>query len=306
MLLKKADDKSKRLVLLEELQRSRMLDTRQKKWLRDELDRTRKGIDGERESAYFLDQHFKDSRNNAVLHDLRLTSDGDVAQIDHLVINRLGYFLLIETKNYGGNVTINAHGEFTVEYGDGERIGVASPLEQSRRHERVLKKMLERLEIAPRVGTTFQFRHVVLFHPRAIIERPPSKVLDTSDVIKADQFRAWHEAFADEDIGVGEALLGLANMRSSETAREWGEKLARQHRPEDPLRLPEFMAPRQPEAKLAEPVEAGQSSAPATPEKKLICLNCRQKISFAEGKFCWNNERRFKGGQYCRERQALF
>ena len=54
MLLKSADDKSKRLALLEDLQRSSMLDARQKKWLREELSRLRKGIEGERESAYFL------------------------------------------------------------------------------------------------------------------------------------------------------------------------------------------------------------------------------------------------------------
>ena len=55
MALKSADDKSKRLVLLEELQRSPALDLSQKKWLRDELMRTRRGIQGERESAHYLD-----------------------------------------------------------------------------------------------------------------------------------------------------------------------------------------------------------------------------------------------------------
>jgi len=34
MLLKSADDKSKRLALLEELQRSQLLDSGQKRWLR--------------------------------------------------------------------------------------------------------------------------------------------------------------------------------------------------------------------------------------------------------------------------------
>jgi len=37
MLLKSADDKSKRAALLEELQRSQLLDPHQKKWLREEL-----------------------------------------------------------------------------------------------------------------------------------------------------------------------------------------------------------------------------------------------------------------------------
>lgn len=39
MLIKSTDDKSKRLALLEDLQKSTLLDTRQKDWLRDELRR---------------------------------------------------------------------------------------------------------------------------------------------------------------------------------------------------------------------------------------------------------------------------
>ena len=44
MALKSVDDKFKRLVLLEELQRSPALDLSQKKWLREELTHNRRGI----------------------------------------------------------------------------------------------------------------------------------------------------------------------------------------------------------------------------------------------------------------------
>jgi hypothetical protein len=64
------------------------------------------------------------------LHDLRLVVDGDVAQIDHLIINRGIGMYLIETKNYKGNLIINDHGEFTFEYDNGDRYGIPSPLEQ--------------------------------------------------------------------------------------------------------------------------------------------------------------------------------
>ena len=53
MILKPADDKSRRLNLLEDLQQSPMLDFAQKKWLRTELMRQRKGIQGERDSAHY-------------------------------------------------------------------------------------------------------------------------------------------------------------------------------------------------------------------------------------------------------------
>lgn len=316
MLLKKADDKSKRLALLQDLQKSPMLDARQKAWLGDELDRVRKGVEGENESAFILDQYFKDGKNHVLLHDLRFVVDGDVAQIDHMVINRFFNIYLIETKNYGGSVSINAHGEFTMQYGS-NRFGVQSPIEQSLRHERVLRKLLERLEITNRIGSGFEFFHVVMFHPKAIITRPSVKEFDTSNVIKADQFPTWHQKFVDNEIGVGDVLKGMMNMRSLELIRESAEKLVRQHRPDNPLALPEFMQP-----KVSTPAAVAQSraKAPAPAEviqpiqtqqtdartKKLICMHCNSKISFAEGKFCWNNEKRFGGGQYCREHQSLF
>ena len=58
MILKSADDKSKRLMLLQELQHTSTLNSTQKKWLHEELMRTKKGIQGERESAYYLDNYF--------------------------------------------------------------------------------------------------------------------------------------------------------------------------------------------------------------------------------------------------------
>lgn len=115
-------------------------------------------------------------------------------------------------------------------------------------------------------------------------------------------------------------------MRALDTIKEWGEMLMRQHRPANLLDLPEFMQPR---ARASDSVEkAQQISAPETiidspaPRltvaahaplegdqslaRKLVCAHCRLKITFPEGKFCWNNEKRFGGLQYCREHQALF
>jgi hypothetical protein len=316
MLIKSADDKSKRLALLQDLQQSPLLDARQKEWLRVELRNLTAGIKGEREAAFHLDGHYKDGQNNVLLHDLRFQIDGEVAQIDHLVINRTGYMVLIETKNYSGDLEVNAHGEFTVRYGK-ERYGIPSPYEQSRRHARILSKLLERLEIGTRTDKLPEFHNVVLMHPQAIIERPDAKAFDTSFLIKADQFRAWHEKLVDR-ISTGGVLKAMLNIRSPDTIKEWGEKLKRQHRPPDLLDLPDFMQPKLKLGKaVMEPRPAAPvfAAAPATPTpaqvdaslaKKLICAHCREKISFPEGKFCWNNAKRFGGLQYCREHQGLY
>jgi hypothetical protein len=325
LLLKSADDKSKRLALLEDLQKSPLLDARQKKWLREELGRFRKGIQGEKDSAYYLDQYFKGGENHVLLHDLRFVVDGDVAQIDHLIINRGFGLYLIETKNYSGNLTINEHGEFTAEY-DEDRFGIPSPIEQSRRHERILKRLLTTLGIANRTGAPLDCYHVVMLHPKAIIRRPPAKAFDSSNVIKADQFPTWHSQFVEKTVGFTDVLKMAVNVRALDTIKEWGEKLKRQHRPVNQLDLPEFMQPRAPSSEpmpkaervpaplsvtegrsqehtlaVQAPTVAGESLA-----RKLICVHCKSKITFPEGKFCWNNEKRFGGLQYCREHQALF
>ncbi|MEN9538360.1 MAG: hypothetical protein RLZZ126_595 [Pseudomonadota bacterium] len=307
MLLKTADDKSKRLKLLEDLQQSQILDARQKDWLQQEMDRLRKGIQGERDAAHYLDNYLADGKNSVLMHDFRFVFEGETAQIDHLLINRLGDIFLFETKNFSGNLRITELGEFSVGYGRRE-FGIPSPLEQSRRHERVLTKLLAHLEIVPRVGSQFVFHHIVLVDPKATITRPSQKALDTSMVIKADQFPDWHKKFADQDIGVVDVFRGLANLRNADTVREWGEQLLRQHRPADLLNLPDFMAP-----KLEVPTPTGQKSVepqnPAVPRaapKTLACAHCGNKITFPEGKFCWNNERRFGGLQYCRGHQNLF
>ncbi len=321
MLLKSADDKSKRLALLEDLHKSSYLDFEQKKWLRDELQRCKKGIQGERDSAHYLDSYFKSGENHVVLHDLRLVLDGDVAQIDHLILNRLGHFFLIETKNYSGDLVINEQGEFTVQY-EQSAFGIPSPWEQSRRHERILVKILERLEISGRLDKLPDFHHVVMMHPKSIIKRPDASVFDTSFLIKADQFPTWHGRFLDK-IGTGTILKAIFNVRSLETIVEWGEKLKRQHRPSDLLALPDFMKPRVkvPEfQKVVTPVIPSASTPALTHmasnaihaydqdgvAKKLICAECGSKITFSEGKFCWNNSKRFGGLQYCRQHQASF
>lgn len=323
MILKSADDKTPQLTQLEQWAANPSSSAAQKKWASDELFRLRMGIQGERDAAYYLDTHFKDSHDHVVIHDLRLEVEGDVAQIDHMVFYRAGGLYLFETKNYNGNLLINGHGEFTAEYGR-VQYGIPSPLEQSRRHERVLHKLFERLGIGARTQRALDMHHLVLVHPKAIIKRPPEKQFNTQNVIKSDQFPDWHAKFADRNLSTLGTLKLMANMRSRETLQEWGEKLLRQHRPMPLRKMPEYLADKvvaeqaqatpKPAETLPKPVAQTATQPPpptVSPDKshlakKLICAECGAKISFPEGKFCWGNEKRFGGLQYCREHQGRF
>lgn len=322
MLIKSADDHKKRLRLLEELRKSDRLDERQKDWLRNEYRRLAPGLAGERDAAHYLDLSFSESKNHAILHDLRLEVDGQVAQIDHLVVDRMLAFFLLETKTYSGSLHINEHGEFLAEYSGERRYGIESPIEQSRRHETVLKKVLERLEITGRAGTKPSFFHVVMVHPKAIINRPPEGTFDTSMVIKADQFATWHRKFIDK-MGTTSVLTGMVNIRGRNTVKEWGEKLKSQHRPTNPLELPDFMKPKEivpttlPTSVLSHQTasqltqihgdvstETPQSPASESASATLVCATCGKQLTPKVTKFCQDKAAWFGGKLYCYDHQA--
>lgn len=324
MLIKSSDDKKNRLRLLEELRRSDRLDARQRDWLREEYRRLALGVAGERDAAHYLDMSFSKRRNHAVLHDLRLEADGQIAQIDHLIVDRGLTFFLLETKAYRGSLHINERGEFMVEYSDGRRYGIESPLEQSRRHETVLKKVLERLGITGRAGTEPTFVHIVMIHPKAIIDRPPADKFDTSMIIKADLFATWHEKFI-EKMSVASILPGLVNLRGRNTVKEWGEKLKGEHRPTNPLELPDFMKPKhpartirhvlpkiEPASPLKTMVMPGKATAPdkqsspilAQDDVKPVCATCGKTVTPKAAQFCLDKVEWFDGKVYCYDHQA--
>lgn len=253
MHIKAADDKTAHLQQLKELLQSDGLDETQHKRLKQQYWRVKVGAQGERDAAHYLDSHFADSPHHAVLHDLRLEIDGQVAQIDHLIVSRGMFFYMLETKQFNGNLCINAFGEFSVQYGQALAVGIESPLEQSRRHERVLRKALELLGIAGRLGKGMNFHHVVLVNPKSQIQRPDPAAFDTRDVIKADQFASWREKHIEKGMGVLSTLATAINFRSVSQLRDMAERLAKLHRPA------KFTLP----VLVPAPAKPAQSAAPA-------------------------------------------
>ena len=149
---------------LEELLIEDALTARQRQLVCDEISNVRAGERGEREAAYFIDFELRDSKNYAVLHDLRIEHEGRVAQIDHLIIGRMANAILIESKNISTALRTNGRGEFEVKTRFGWK-GMASPVEQNKRHVDVLREFLKASEILPkRIGFQLmpEFYHWVL------------------------------------------------------------------------------------------------------------------------------------------------
>jgi len=290
VLIKVADDRSKRLKLLEELQKVEHLNFPQRDWLRQQLRCLSPDFAKTREAAHYLDVVFATSKSHALLHDLRLEAGGQVADIDHLVFDQTLTFFLLETKTYKGSLHIDGQGGFMVEYPGDPISAIDSPLEQIRGHEAVLRKILERLGIIEPAGTQPRFVHLVMVHPKSMIHRADPKAFDSSMVIKADQFSTWHKAYAGK-VKAAEVSAGLLGGQVQDCVKAWGEQLKAEHRPVNQLELPDFMKP----VALAEKPKA------TVPQ---VCATCGKKLSPKVAKFCADMLIRFNGRLYCYEHQA--
>ncbi|WP_194713049.1 nuclease-related domain-containing protein [Noviherbaspirillum soli] len=223
MICKNADSKAEAIATLESLLARATPD---KKALIDrELRMMRAGVKGEQEAAYLIDFQLKESKNTAVVHDLRVQlGDGRVAQIDHLLIHRTLRFYILETKHFSHGVKITDEGEF-LRWNDWKKTyeGIPSPIEQNERHAAVLRTLLSKLGLGePKIES------MILIAPQARIDR--SKRFDSARVVKADQFLTAMQKNLDNTNIFG-LLGGLAKASFSESIGDIAKKLIRLHRP---------------------------------------------------------------------------
>ena len=225
MILKRSDERRGDIAELERLARG--CDTAQKRRLDAESKKLAAGVQGERNAAHVLNRLYGESDRIGLLHDLRIGVRGEFAQIDHLVIHRVqGRIWLCETKNYGGRLQCNAHGEWTVWYGKNPT-AVPSPIQQARLQAIVLRRWLEAngyasLEVLP----------LVLVAPTASIDR--RTIPDDVTIIKWDQIGDWWVQQVNALGALSIARMGataLWDKRGEAWLRELGEKLVRAHEP---------------------------------------------------------------------------
>src|SRR5437773_2787611 len=112
MLIKVADDKQPQIDALNGLLGRPDVDSSARKLIEQEIRFIRAGAKGERDAAYEIDFHYRDRDSYMVVHDLPLEFGGRVAQIDHLLINRVLDVWVCETKAFSEGVKINEYGEW--------------------------------------------------------------------------------------------------------------------------------------------------------------------------------------------------
>ncbi|WP_421716651.1 nuclease-related domain-containing protein [Arcobacter arenosus] len=224
MILKEIDKQKEEDIKLlkEKLKLSK--NEKQKYLIKQEISRLETGLTGEKETAYFIDFNLKDSENYVILHDLRLEIDGLTAQIDHLLINKAIGIILLETKNTKAEVTINDDGTMLYEYGKNKSYNQANPLEQSKRHELVLEKILDKYNMKLNILS------YVVFLPNVIIK---NKTLP-KNFLRSDTFydSIYNEfAHSPKKVLTVAAKLIINKIPSTKEIRNIGNILVSEHKP---------------------------------------------------------------------------
>ena len=278
MICKEADNKEGALATLENL--LSIADADKKSLIEREIRAMRAGIKGEQESAYLIDFHLKDSKNMAVIHDLRLElGDGRVAQIDHLLIHRTYRFYVLETKHFSHGLKITDAGEF-LRWNDWKKTfeGMPSPLEQNERHAAVLRKAVTFAGL-PEPHT----ESLVLVAPHARIDRP--KRFDSSKVVKADQFMTALEKSLDSG-SLLSMVSGLVRTAVSDSIGEIAQKLIALHKPITIDYAAKFRLENNPPPAAPTKPKASASTAKMLDSAQPKCRSCgNANLSIQYGKF---------------------
>lgn len=230
MLIKPADGHQADILQLERLLDRPGLPTATRGRIEAEIRQTQAGQKGERDAAYQIELYFGRSENWASIHDLRIEVGGLVAQIDHILINRLAEIWVCESKSFAEGVSINEYGEWS-RWWHGRQEGMPSPIEQNHRHIHVLETAFDdglvplprRLGLAPMKP---RLRSLVLVSDNARISRPKRNVDGVDQVIKAEQLKTrLFDAF---DANPPSALLRVIGKEQLE---KFARSLAALHRP---------------------------------------------------------------------------
>lgn len=236
------------------------------------------------------------------IHDLRFEVDGYAAQIDHLILDRLGVIWVCESKSFAEGVAVNNEGEWS-RFWHGRRDGMPSPIDQNKRHIHLLGRVFDdglvplpkRLGLAPMRP---DLRSLVLVSNDARIDRPRRRVDGLDQVIKVEKLESKVRCDLDQ-----RPVAALARMMGSDGLEAFARNLAAIHKPRPVDWLARFGL----EALSAgvPPIEA-LPAALELPRRRSghRCVTCGEDVSWSVARFCFNNPSRFGGKVYCFRHQA--
>jgi hypothetical protein len=296
--VKAADERDADVAALEAL-RARPGASRARRLIEREIQNLKAGRAAERDAAFEIEFYFGKSKNYVTIHDLRLEFDGQVAQIDHLIIDRLFQFWVCESKSFSKGVEINEFGEWSSLGSRAE--GFGSPIEQNKKHIHVLGRVMSSSLISKPVRTKLikpDYRNVVLIAKNAHIRRPRKPAEGVDAVLKVDQIydriqQRWDEV----------STLAMFRVMGTGEIESIGRQLAALHIPKAFDWASRFGLSKEATGSTVVPSMTARGS-PHDPSGDL-CARCGGPVSFAERKWCRVNSARFGGQLYCRSCQAI-
>jgi hypothetical protein len=292
MIIKSRDDSRGALAAIKGLLALDTISPAQREGLDEELTWLKRGIEGEKEAAYLIDFELKDSKDWAVIHDLRIEHNGRVAQIDHLIIGRYLDIFVIESKNYKTELRVDRHCEFEVKTKWGWK-GIHSPIEQNRRHIIVLNDLISGEKLAPmRLGLPLRpaCRNWILVPPECRIS---PRHIEEAIILKMDMFSRRLKEQRSRPC-LSDDVLSLTKICSQGTIMDFARKLVTYHRPisidyaaKFGIELPQ---PREmPKARTARLRGAGRQ-----------CQECHAPIELKVVTYCEKFKKQFGGRVLCR------
>jgi hypothetical protein len=293
MQIKAADDKQPQIEALEALLAHPGADSSTRQRIEREIRTMRAGISGERDAAYAIEFHYGRTKNRATIHDLRIELDGRVAQIDHLIINRLLDIWVCETKHFSEGVAVDEHDEWVAFYNH-RPYGIASPIKQNEQHIAVLADVFTKGIVPPhkRLGITIRpnLNGLVLVSNGARIKRPKAVQIKGLDaVIKIEKlFEIVERAFDKR------STLSAARVVSTSTIEMMARQLVALHRPVHVDWASRFGLGLEASAPSPAVVES-----PAASRSPAGCARCGRLVSDKVALYCKANEERFGGRTYC-------
>ena len=149
------------------------------------------GRRAEEQMAFYLRRAFAEDAATTVLNGLRVERQGEVAQIDHLLISTHG-FILIESKSVTTKIRVNAQEEWSRQMGPTWK-GMPSPLLQVERQAQLLRALLNdhvdhffrKVLMIQFTFASVPFDGLVAISDSGVIQRPAG--FAANQVLKADQ-----------------------------------------------------------------------------------------------------------------------
>ncbi len=311
MILKPREDRNASIATLERLMAHPAATRHDIVHLREQIDAIIKGDLSEGKAAIEMETHWGHSPNHIIIHDLRIEHDGLVAQIDHLLINRLLDVWVLESKRLANGIKVQDNGECLTFIGRFPK-AIDSPIEQNRRHVKMLDRLFASgaIPLPKRMGFTLKpkLRNLVLI-AEGRITRPKAPVTGIESLIRTDQLFAHIQRINDSG-----NVLDIAKLIGQDTLMALGKAMVDMHRPIefDWERRFRLSAPPMPPAPAAPKVVQLHPAAPSTPAPATTgprppagqCGDCQAPVSSGVKTYCRKNPEQLNGRILCMNCQS--